>query len=82
MHPGYGFLSEREAFATALANAGTPLYEIGTVLGHRQLAFQRAAEWVPPRWPDPASSMQAHLDFDVDDADAADFIQTRRRRSA
>ena len=20
----------------------------------RQLAFQRAAEWVPPRWPDPA----------------------------
>ena len=22
--------------------------------GLRQLAFQRAAEWVPPRWPDPA----------------------------
>jgi hypothetical protein len=27
---------------------------IGLEPGLRQLAFQRAAEWVPPRWPDPA----------------------------
>ena len=28
----------RHAFASALANAGVPLFEIGTVLGHRQLS--------------------------------------------
>ncbi len=27
---------------------------------------------LPPVWPDPTSSMQAHLDFDVDDLDAAE----------
>jgi integrase len=30
----------RHSFASALANAGTPLYEIGTVLGHRQLVVR------------------------------------------
>jgi integrase len=28
----------RHSLASALANAGTPLYEIGAVLGHRQLS--------------------------------------------
>ena len=37
-----------------------------------RLDFQTAPGYVPPRWPDPASSMQAHLDFDVEDADAAE----------
>jgi catechol 2,3-dioxygenase-like lactoylglutathione lyase family enzyme len=37
-----------------------------------RIDFQTAPGYVPPRWPDPASSMQAHLDFDVDDADAAE----------
>jgi len=27
---------------------------IGSGSGLRQLAFQRAADWTPPRWPDPA----------------------------
>ncbi len=33
------------------------------------LAFQQAPAHVAPRWPDPASSMQMHLDFTVDDLD-------------
>ena len=37
-----------------------------------RIDFQTAPGYVPPRWPDPASSMQAHLDFDVDDAEAAE----------
>lgn len=36
------------------------------------LAFQRAPGHQPPTWPDPASSMQYHLDFYVDDLDAAE----------
>jgi catechol 2,3-dioxygenase-like lactoylglutathione lyase family enzyme len=31
------------------------------------LAFQRAADHRPPRWPDPAYPQQVHLDFEVDD---------------
>jgi catechol 2,3-dioxygenase-like lactoylglutathione lyase family enzyme len=45
---------------------------IGAAPGLRQLAFQRAAEWVPPRWPDPAYPQQLHLDIRVDDADRAE----------
>jgi catechol 2,3-dioxygenase-like lactoylglutathione lyase family enzyme len=45
---------------------------IGAEPGHRQLAFQRAAKWVPPRWPDPAYPQQLHLDIRVDDADRAE----------
>jgi hypothetical protein len=36
------------------------------------LSFQRAAGYQPPTWPDPASSMQLHLHFRVDDLDAAE----------
>jgi hypothetical protein len=36
------------------------------------LAFQKAPGYQPPHWPDPASSMQYHLDFDADDLDAAE----------
>ena len=36
------------------------------------LAFQRAPGYRAPRWPDPASSMQYHLDFEVDDLDTAE----------
>ncbi|MER7759981.1 VOC family protein [Streptomyces sp. NPDC097619] len=35
-------------------------------------AFQRAAEYQPPRWPDPARPQQFHLDFGVSDLDAAE----------
>ena len=45
---------------------------IGLEPGLRQLAFQRAAEWVPPRWPDPAYPQQLHLDIRVSNADQAE----------
>ncbi len=35
--------------------------------GYVRLAFQEAPGYKPPTWPDPASSMQIHLDFAVDD---------------
>jgi predicted enzyme related to lactoylglutathione lyase len=37
-----------------------------------RLDFQTAPGFVAPTWPDPASSMQFHLDFDVDDFDATE----------
>jgi len=47
----------RHSFASALANAGTPLYEIGTVLGHRQLATTtRYAHHAPQRLVETAST--------------------------
>jgi catechol 2,3-dioxygenase-like lactoylglutathione lyase family enzyme len=36
------------------------------------LSFQRAPGHQPPTWPDPASSMQIHLHFRVNDLDAAE----------
>jgi len=45
---------------------------IGLEPGLRQLAFQRAAEWVPPCWPDPAYPQQLHLDIRVSDAGQAE----------
>jgi catechol 2,3-dioxygenase-like lactoylglutathione lyase family enzyme len=45
---------------------------IGAEPGLRQLAFQRAEVWVPPRWPDPAYPQQLHLDVRVSDADQAE----------
>ena len=36
------------------------------------IAFQFAPDHVPPRWPDPEHPQQAHLDFDVDDIEAAE----------
>ncbi|MEN2418185.1 VOC family protein [Streptomyces rimosus] len=35
------------------------------------LAFQRVPDHRPPRWPDPAYPQQSHLDFGVDDLEAA-----------
>lgn len=37
-----------------------------------RIDFQTAPGFRPPTWPDPASSMQAHLDFVVDDLDEAE----------
>ena len=37
-----------------------------------RMDFQTAAGHRPPTWPDPASSLQMHLDFVVDDLDAAE----------
>jgi predicted enzyme related to lactoylglutathione lyase len=40
--------------------------------GGVRLAFQRAPGHQAPAWPDPASPMQFHLDFEVPDLDAAE----------
>ena len=45
---------------------------IGAEPGLRRLAFQRAEQWVPPRWPDPAYPQQLHLDIRVSDADQSE----------
>jgi catechol 2,3-dioxygenase-like lactoylglutathione lyase family enzyme len=37
-----------------------------------RIDFQTAPGYLPPSWPDPASSMQMHLDFYVDDLPAAE----------
>ena len=37
-----------------------------------RLDFQTSPGYRPPSWPDPASSMQMHLDFDVDDLAATE----------
>jgi catechol 2,3-dioxygenase-like lactoylglutathione lyase family enzyme len=47
---------------------------IGRQPGYRELAFQRADPYVPPRWPDPEHPQHEHLDirvFDVDEAEQA-----------
>lgn len=38
---------------------------------HGRLDFQTSPGYLPPVWPDETSSMKTHLDFDVDDLDAA-----------
>ncbi len=45
---------------------------IGREPGMRELAFQRAQPYRPPRWPDAAHPQQEHLDIRVDDVDAAE----------
>ena len=45
---------------------------IGRDLGWRELGFQRAVEWVPPRWPDPRHPQQMHLDIRVADVEEAE----------
>ncbi|EPD68244.1 MULTISPECIES: VOC family protein [Streptomyces] len=37
-----------------------------------RMAFRRDANATPPSWPRPENSLQAHLDFDVADLDAAE----------
>ncbi|MBY8343638.1 VOC family protein [Streptomyces spinosirectus] len=37
-----------------------------------RMAFRRDANATPPSWPRTENSMQAHLDFDVEDLDAAE----------
>ncbi|MFF3980494.1 VOC family protein [Streptomyces sp. NPDC055808] len=47
-------------------------YELNATGGHR-IAFQRAPGHTPPEWPrGDRNSQQAHLDFDVQDIDAAE----------
>ena len=47
--------------------------ECATVDGpNGRIDFQTAPAYKPPTWPDPTSSMQMHIDFDVDDLDATE----------
>jgi catechol-2,3-dioxygenase len=45
--------------------------------GGTQLCVQLAPGHQPPTWPDPASSMQYHLDLEVDDLDAGEELALR-----
>jgi catechol-2,3-dioxygenase len=42
-------------------------------LGGVWLSTQRADDFTPPTWPDPGTPQQLHLDFAVDDLDAAEL---------
>ncbi|MEV5596047.1 VOC family protein [Streptomyces sp. NPDC052496] len=42
------------------------------VEGAPHLSFQQAPGYKPPAWPDPDRSQQLHLDFDVEDIEAAE----------
>ncbi|MFJ8196618.1 VOC family protein [Streptomyces sp. NPDC096152] len=59
------FLEGEETAATA------DLVEIRGADGMR-MAFRRDANATPPSWPRPENSLQAHLDFRVEDLDAAE----------
>jgi catechol 2,3-dioxygenase-like lactoylglutathione lyase family enzyme len=45
---------------------------IGREPGWRELAFQRAEQYVAPEWPDPEHPQQEHLDIRVDDVEEAE----------
>ncbi len=45
---------------------------LGRPPGTRELAFQRAADYVPPTWPEPDRPQRLHLDIRVADVDAAE----------
>lgn len=40
--------------------------------GAQPLMFQQVADYTPPRWPDPASPQQFHLDIRVEDVEVAE----------
>lgn len=48
--------------------------EPGVLVGNdaATVMFQKVERYVRPQWPDPASSLQAHLDVDVADVDEAE----------
>jgi catechol 2,3-dioxygenase-like lactoylglutathione lyase family enzyme len=47
-------------------------WELAAPPGGPGLAFQLAADHVPPTWPGGERPQQLHLDFDVDDLDTAE----------
>jgi hypothetical protein len=61
-----------------IVNTDPDWYSIGEDRDARPLlSFQLAPGYQSPRWPDPASSMQFHLDFSVDDLDRAERAHPR-----
>src|SRR4051794_31617436 len=51
---------------------------IGGSRGSWRISFQQADRYLPPRWPDPTAPQQFHLDFLVDDVDAAEAAVLKR----
>jgi hypothetical protein len=57
----------------------------GITFGEVDLAFQRVADYRPPRWPDDEHPKQYHLDFEVDEiepeqrTDSAPAVRGARR---
>jgi catechol 2,3-dioxygenase-like lactoylglutathione lyase family enzyme len=47
---------------------------IGRDVGMRELAFQRVADYRPPRWPGTEHPQQLHLDIRVDSVDEAEAL--------
>jgi len=43
-----------------------------SVHGRHRIAFQGVEDYRPPRWPDPEYPQQFHLDFTVEDPEAAE----------
>jgi hypothetical protein len=55
---------------------------IGREPGMRELAFQKADPWRPPRWPDPQHPQQEHLDMRRTPRATPSASSTRQRRRA
>lgn len=60
-----------ELLGLPIAGVDDDWVDIGDAATTR-MSFQLAPEHEPPRWPDPASSMQFHLDIEVDDIEDAE----------
>ncbi|MGP3970197.1 VOC family protein [Streptomyces sp. 6N223] len=58
-------------------DASEPPWVTLTSPGGQVFAFQKADEYTPPRWPDPAYPQQFHLDFDVPALDNMAEAQAR-----
>jgi catechol 2,3-dioxygenase-like lactoylglutathione lyase family enzyme len=67
-----GFYAEVLGMQVTEDHRGGDWVVIGREPGMRELAFQRAEDYRPPRWPDPADPQHEHLDIRVDDVDAAE----------
>ncbi len=56
---------------TSPADEGAEWVDLAAPGGGTALAFQRAADFVAPTWPQPDVQQQLHIDFQVGDLDAA-----------
>ncbi|MGY0071461.1 VOC family protein [Streptomyces sp. QTS137] len=61
----------REFLAAEVVEANANRVEIRAADGFR-MALRRDANATAPSWPRPENSLQAHLEFEVDDLDAAE----------
>ena len=64
----------RDLTGLTIADADADWVTLKGPEGAVALCVQQAPDHRPPTWPDPASSMQFHLDFVVDDLDEAEQV--------